>query len=414
MIVAVRTLVLASPGKPDEESLRRQIAADAIPDVVSPDDAIGATILDDRYIAAVPGARGWILRRLPLLAAQAIEVRLEGKRYDAVLSWSDHRAVCIGAVMRLWRRRPAHVAVLLWPSVPKKARLLRLTQRGVDRFIVRAPLQRRFAEEKLGIEPERFVEGKKYIDTKFWRPMPGPGELICSVGQEMRDFDTLIEALEPLGIRCHIAVGTGICNNPRDKWWRPRRARDVGPHITIGHLSFAELRDLYARARFVVVPLLPSDQDNGINTIVEAFAMGKAVICTETAGQVGILEPGVNCLRVPPRDVAALREAICELWNDPQRCDEFGAAGRALVIRERGVEQWRDSLVQAVSEATAARAAAGRARDAEAEPLRRSASAPRRATPRRHRLPAVAHPVVVLLSALLLAAILFASSAAIT
>ena len=72
-----------------------------------------------------------------------------------------------------------------------------------------------------------------------------------------------------------------------------------------GRKTFAELRALYARSRFVVVPLLPSDIDNGITSILEAFAMGKAVICTETAGQIGVLEHGVNCLRVPPFDVEA-------------------------------------------------------------------------------------------------------------
>ena len=49
---------------PDEE-LRRQVATDAIPDAVSIDDAIGATLIDDRYFAEMPGIRGRLLRRVP-------------------------------------------------------------------------------------------------------------------------------------------------------------------------------------------------------------------------------------------------------------------------------------------------------------------------------------------------------------
>ncbi len=125
--------------------------------------------------------------------------------------------------------------------------------------------------------------------------------------------------------------------------------------MTLGRKSHPELRDLYARARFVVVSLLPSDMDNGITVITEAFAMGRAVICTDSPGQTGLLEPGVNCLRVPPFDPQAFRAAIVELWEDPERCRRLGAAGRAAVVERHGLEQWRATLLRAVEEAARGR-----------------------------------------------------------
>ena len=139
-------------------------------------------------------------------------------------------------------------------------------------------------------------------------------------------------------------------------WWRDVTGRPLPPHVTIGPKAYAELRDLYARARFVVVPLVPSDSDNGITTILEAFAMGKAVICTDTPGQSGVLEAGVNCLRVPPGDPAALRDAIRTLWADPHLCGRMGAAGRRLVVECHGLDQWAAALQRAVAEAVALRA----------------------------------------------------------
>ena len=47
--------------------------------------------------------------------------------------------------------RPAHVAILMWPSKPKKAIPLGMIQRGIDRFIVCAPRQRQFVEQELGV-----------------------------------------------------------------------------------------------------------------------------------------------------------------------------------------------------------------------------------------------------------------------
>jgi glycosyltransferase involved in cell wall biosynthesis len=358
-----RTLVVSVISKPPDEELRRLIAENVIPDATSAEDAIGGTTIDDRYFEALPGLRGRIARRMPLLLAEIAEVLLRGRYYDAVLTWSDQPSIVTAAVMRVCRRRPATVAILFWPSKPKKAVPLSLVHKGIDRFLVWPPLQRRFVQEKLGIPPERFIDVRAPVDTTFWRPTGEAGEMICCVGQEMRDYGTLLEALRPLGIACHLATGTGIFGTTSDRWWNAAVGdRSLPPHVSTGQKSHAELRELYARSRFVVVPLLPSDMDNGITTILEAFAMGKPVIATQTAGQVGVLEDGVNCIRVPPFDADALRAAITELWNDPEKCRRFGAAGRELVVRRHGIDQWTAALVRAVDEAVASRAATGRTR----------------------------------------------------
>ncbi len=347
---------------PDQE-LRRQVATDAIPDAVSIDDTIGATLIDDRYFAEMPGVRGRLLRRVPPMIAQLTEILLRGRHYDAVLTWSDLPAIAVAALILTWKRRPAHVAILMWPSKRKKAIPLGMIQRGIDRFIVCAPRQRQFVEQELGVPVERFVNVRFGTDTRFWRPMTGAGDMICSVGQEMRDYGTLLEALRPLVISCHIAAASGIFNTTSDKWWRATVDEQPLPvGVTVGAKTFAELRALYARSRFVVVPLLPSDSDNGITSILEAFAMGKAVICTDTAGQIGVLEHGVNCLRVPPFDVEALRAAIVALWGDPEMCRRLGAAGRKLVEARHSNDQWIAGVSRGIEEAIAVRTAAGRVR----------------------------------------------------
>ena len=197
----------SATGKLPDEELRRLIAEDAIPDATSAEDAIGSTIIDNRYFAAMPGLRGRVARRMPLLLAEIAEVILRGKDYDAVLTWSDQPSIVTAAVMRFCRRRPATVAILFWPSKPKKAIPLSLVQKGIDRFLVFAPLQRRYVQKELGISPERFIDVRAPVDTKFWRPMGEPDDMICCVGQEMRDYGTLLEALRTLDIPCHLRPG---------------------------------------------------------------------------------------------------------------------------------------------------------------------------------------------------------------
>ncbi|HEX2702436.1 MAG TPA: alpha/beta fold hydrolase [Solirubrobacteraceae bacterium] len=363
-LARLRTLVIARPRKATVSELRRQIASDLMPDVVGPDDAIGATHIDAGFLEALAGLGGAVCRRLPLSMAQPLAVLLRGRYYDAVVTWSDQPVIVMATLMLLWKRRPAHVAILMWPSKRKKVIPLRVVQRGVDRFITPSPLQRRFVQERLGIEPERLVEVSGHrIDTKFWRPLPGAGDLICSVGQEMRDYATLLAALGPLDIPCHIAPGAGLVGASAAKWWQASLEDRLLPDtVTVAAQSYAELRELYARSRFAVVPLLPSDHDNGVISILEAFAMGRTVICTESPGQVGLVEDGVNGLRVPPADAVALRDAIVDLWRDPDRCARMGAAGRALVLERHGMDRWTSVMVRAVNDAVQTRVRAGRPR----------------------------------------------------
>jgi glycosyltransferase involved in cell wall biosynthesis len=273
---------------------------------------------------------------LPLGLAQLAEIVRLRKDLTAVVSWGEASAYPVALLLRLLRHRPAHVAILLWISKPKKAWPLRVLQPAIDRFIIRAPLQREFARNRIGIPSERIVDDARWgVDTRFWRPGDEPTDLICCVGREMRDYPTFVEAVRPLGIPCHIAAAAQrTVDNP---WFRPE-GLDLPGFVTIGGLDRLELRRLYERSRFVVIPLLPSDNDNGITVALEAMAMGKPVICTDTAGQVGVLDDGVTCLRVPPGDVVALRAAIERLWGDEDLCRRMGVAGRALVERKYRVE----------------------------------------------------------------------------
>ena len=295
-------LVRAGLGRPPETTLRTLIENDERPDVYALDDALGLVCLDEQYFAAMPGPRGWLLRRLPLIIAQTLEVIHVHRDIELVVSWSEAVAVPIALVMLLLprRHRPVHLGIFSWLSKPKKAWALRVAKGGIDRFVVHPPLQHRFAIERLGLSADKAPGGFRWwVDTRFWRPSGGAGDMISCVGREMRDYGTFVAAVRPLSIPCHIAAGA-VTTDASNPWLRLSRG-DLPESVSIGAMPPDQLRDMYRRSRFVVIPLIPSDTDNGITTALEAFAMGKPVICTETPGQVGVLDPDVNCLRVPTR-----------------------------------------------------------------------------------------------------------------
>ncbi|WP_285669712.1 glycosyltransferase family 4 protein [Paralimibaculum aggregatum] len=96
-----------------------------------------------------------------------------------------------------------------------------------------------------------------------------------------------------------------------------------------------DVPEILARASLVV---LPSYREGMPKALIEAAAAGRAVVTTDVPGCRDAIEPGVTGLLVPPRDGAALAEAIAALLADPARRAAMGRAGRALAERAFAVE----------------------------------------------------------------------------
>jgi glycosyltransferase involved in cell wall biosynthesis len=233
---------------------------------------------------------------------------------------------------------------------------LRLFGRSLHAVVTWTSVQRRYLIERLGFPSERVYLVRHFVDQLFYSPRAAEEDTICSVGAEMRDYPTLIEAMRGTDLRCHIAADhvriphrirlVADRRVPADKLSVP-----VDAKITIGRKTLPQLRDLYARSRFVVVPLVPSESDNGVTVILEAMAMGKAVICSRTHGQVDVIQDGVTGVYVPAGNPAALREAMLSLWNEPQKAHAMGARARAYVEQHHTLDQFALN-VRAAAEAS--------------------------------------------------------------
>jgi len=360
----MKTLYIISKGmgKLSEEEIIRLENENKIPRVTLLEKAISAELLDERYLSEkVPAVRQMIYKFLPVSIAQLIEALFILNKYDAILSHSEKVGLPLAFIMKHLKIDKPHIVVIsrITSLDDKKSKqkmwFLKKTGHSVSRFLIWSSMQRKIAIERLGVPPEKIILLKRGTDQQFWKPRSRTTtDTICSVGMEARDYPTLVEALRPLSIPCHIATGAsrGEIFSTVKKLYR---IKDMPDCITVGSKSQLELRSLYERSRFVVVSLLPTDSDNGLTTILEAMAMGKTVICSRVEGQIDVIQDGITGIYVPQGDPEALREAVLSLWNDPEKCQKMGIAARKYIETHHTIEQFveaiKSEITQTVTEA---------------------------------------------------------------
>jgi glycosyltransferase involved in cell wall biosynthesis len=160
-------------------------------------------------------------------------------------------------------------------------------------------------------------------DTSFFSPQKHITEepIVLAVGVDPdRDWSTFFTACEGLDVRVVIA-GSGR----RSRFFNPPSWVEIGAH------SAHQMRELYARASVVVIPLNTSGGNNnamGLSTLFEAMAMGKAIVVSRTDHTESFIEHGVHGILVPQKERAPMRAALEELLSSPKERARLGEAAR--------------------------------------------------------------------------------------
>jgi glycosyltransferase involved in cell wall biosynthesis len=140
-------------------------------------------------------------------------------------------------------------------------------------------------------------------------------------------------------ITCYIRAGSSWIYHEADY-----EHESISPNIILKpFVSPADLRECYARSRFIVVPIIPTTQwSAGCTTITMAHAMGRAAISTFNPGLGEYLMDGVTGQLVKARDPQAIAEAIQILWDNSTATEAMGHRARQWVEDEFSLDRWLD------------------------------------------------------------------------
>lgn len=337
---------------------------------------------------------GWLARRAfgrrvgprIALAIKALRMRRD---YDIVFTDTEAVGLPFAFLLKLVGSRassPRHVTLahnLASMRNNRAALVKRLLFRfgiasHVDTMIVHSSAQLHLAVERFGVRPERVVRLPYQVDTRFWQPTPEGSQdaidrdIIVVPGHECRDYPTLLAAIRDLPVEAEITT-RAVTDEQRQMATHPDWPQNLQFHA----YDFEALRRLYARARLVIVPLLPVDFQAGITAILEAMAMGRPVIVSGIRGQTDVICDPRGDIRRPaeasgwptfideggaalnlgspptgwyvrPSDADDLRDAITALLSDRDQAEALGRNGRTVAASLFSIEDFARRFASAI------------------------------------------------------------------
>lgn len=129
-----------------------------------------------------------------------------------------------------------------------------------------------------------------------------------------------------------VIAGDGPIRAQVEGWIREFGLQDR-VHL-LGHRS-----DVASVLASLAVLVLPSYAHEGVPQIVlQAQAVGRAVVGTRVGGIPEVIREGETGLLVPPRDPAALATALGSLLSDEPTRSRLGSAAAAVAVRDYGLD----------------------------------------------------------------------------
>lgn len=344
----MRTALLISTAQQPDEAQQAAEARRPQPDYLALAEALPARVIDRRAAReAFVGATAAVLRRAGPDAAQALLAVRRRAEFDHFVCDSERIALPLAALLRaVGAAQPvsfiAHRMTVSWKRTLWRVAALNRRAGAVFCYADRQAA----ALRRLGLPKQALVRMPFQVDHRFFVPDPdaNPGRRIVSVGQERRDYPTLVNAARTLD--CEVSI---LARSP----WSRSRSRQPETAVPdnvrfLSNLSYLELRGLYAAAALVAVPVQAVDFQAGITSLLEAMAMARPVVATANPGLRELFEDGEAGLWVPPGDSEALARALAHLLDHPAQAAAMGRRGREIVARGLTLEHWVARIARGV------------------------------------------------------------------
>ena len=283
------------------------------------------------FVCTAPEAATYAASAFPAVLRLAAEARPDIVHAhfifpDGFLAWSTRRRTGLPYVITAHgsdvpgynphRLKAAHrLLAPLWSSVTGGARRIVCPSESLRSLVARRGRGDRTVVVPNGIDPGRFDPNRKKNERI----------LVATRMLERKGVQHLLAALA----RFPRPVGVDIVGDGPFLPELRRMARELGVDARFaGWLDGGspELKELFETSGIFV---FPSEAENFPNVLLEAMTAGMAIVTTAGTGCAEVV--GDAAVLVPPKDPAAIREALPALLDNPAFREILGTAARARV-----------------------------------------------------------------------------------
>lgn len=229
----------------------------------------------------------------------------------------------------------AHVMLACWLAEDCQhfssfqLRSVRRSMSSISKLLVFSSNQIPLLHEFLHVETERISVVPFGVDTNYYDPSivsrsAGGGGVVAIGGDLRRDYGTLLDAIRianiPLTLVCYPRNLAGLHLPPNIK--------------LLSGIPHDEYRRLLLSADLVVTPTVAPAYPSGQSVVLEAMAMGRATLTTDSTAMREYVTDGVDGVLVPAHNPRIMAQLISGLLSDPLRRQSLGIAA-AKTVRER-------------------------------------------------------------------------------
>lgn len=272
------------------------------------------------------------LRPLRLLRALLVrrERQRDGQNPTISLSWEEDVA------LRMLEQYPADVALsgVIWATDTPDSMAARLKQSLSRQALRRMSLVWTLSEPQVevverwlgaGGPPVRYL--RFGVDHEFFaeKPFPSTPMLFSAGGDRDRDPATLFRAIEIVR-REHPEIEVMVQSRTQ---LQPPEGVTVIPYLT-----HQQLREAYERASVVAIATRPNLHASGMTVSLEAMAVGRPVVITETPGLDDYVRDELTGYLVRCNDHQEMARRIISLLDDPSVADAVGKRARQSVVAD--------------------------------------------------------------------------------
>jgi glycosyltransferase involved in cell wall biosynthesis len=283
------------------------------------------------------------------------------KEYDVVYATGEDVGLPLAAILRLAGKK--YPRVILRLEQPTYGRtlfrrfifnsLLRFALKRIDLTLCRTNAHAQMLKEVFGASPDKVIFTPETTDELFFSSSTAASSeeveipstpYIVSAGLEMRDYPTLIDAVRDLPVQVIIGAGS-----PWSKFrFDAKSTPDLPNNVRVSSFTASQMRELYRSAAFVVAPIKPTLRACGMNVVLEAWAMGRAVIASRTVGLTDYIHHNETGIFVEPNNVEDLRAKILYLLQQPNEATRIGLNGFKQVATDLNLEHYIDIVAAAI------------------------------------------------------------------